>query len=133
MDPTAEFGRLVAAPSPPLDRLAFLIAAHARPELDVDAQCERLDEMASDFGGGTAEGLIAWMQARGYRGNADDYYDPENSYLDRVVDRGLGIPITLSVLAIEVGRRAGVHLVGIGLPGEFIVAERDHPDRFHNP
>jgi regulator of sirC expression with transglutaminase-like and TPR domain len=133
VDPTDEFAALVQSPDAPLDRLAFLIAACGDAPVDVDAGCARLDDLADDFGGGTASDLMGWMGIRGFRGNSDEYYDPANSYLNRVLDRGLGIPITLSVVAIEIGRRAGVDLVGIGLPGEFVVAERDHPDRFHNP
>ena len=134
MDGDDEFAREVAlGPRAALDRLAFLIAREATPTLDVDAERRRLDDLAADFGAGTASELMGWLAIRGFRGNASAYYEPENSFLDRVIDRRLGIPITLSVLAIELGRRCGVELVGIGLPGEFIVAERDQPDRFHNP
>ncbi|MFN8051294.1 MAG: transglutaminase-like domain-containing protein [Acidimicrobiales bacterium] len=136
MDPTAAFTELAAGVDPPLDRLALLVAAHGSRTTDdgfVATQLARLDALADDFGGHTGSELMGWLAIRGFRGNEDDYYDAENSFLDRVMDRGLGIPISLSVLAIEVGRRAGVGLVGIGLPGEFVVAERDHPDRFHNP
>lgn len=129
-----EFGSELGRPGGPrLDHLALWIAAAGDPPLDLDGQLDRLDALAGDFGGGTASELMGWMGIRGFRGNAASYYDPENSYLHRVIDRGLGIPISLSVLAIEIGRRSGIELVGIGLPGEFVVAERDHPDRFHNP
>jgi regulator of sirC expression with transglutaminase-like and TPR domain len=57
----------------------------------------------------------------GFRGNADDYYDPANSCLNLVLERKLGIPITLSVLMIEVARRVGLRMQGIGLPGHFVV------------
>ena len=60
----------------------------------------------------------------GFRGNADDYYDPRNSCLNDVLDRQLGIPITLSVLIMEVGRRVGLEILGIGLPGHFCVGAR---------
>lgn len=116
-----------------LDRLAFLIPACGTGWLDFDYQIGRLDDLAEEFGGTEASELMGWMAIRGFRGNAKQYYDPDNSFLNRVIDRGLGIPISLSVLAIEVGRRCGIELVGIGLPTEFIVAERDNPDRFHNP
>lgn len=134
MDVSEEFREEVAlGGAAALDRLALLIAAQGAGPLDVSGEQARLDELATDFGGGTAAELMGWLGIRGFRGNADSYYDPDNSFLNRVLDRGLGIPISLSVLAIEVGRRCGIHLVGIGLPGEFIVAERDEPDRFHNP
>ena len=71
----------------------------------------------------------------GYAGNEADYTDPRNSYLDRVLDRRLGIPITLSVLMMEVARRNGVVLHGIGMPGHFLVGEPDGRtfyDPFHH-
>ncbi len=57
----------------------------------------------------------------GFRGNELDYYDPRNSYLNEVLDRRLGIPISLAVVVMEVGRRLGLPLVGIGMPGHFLV------------
>lgn len=139
-DPYADFSALVAsvageAPGSTraLDRAAALIGAHGDPTVDVDATVNRLDRLADRFDGSTPAELIAWLAAEGFRGNEADYYDPRNSYLHEVLDRRLGIPITLCVVAMEVGRRRGIALDGIGLPGEFVVAERDHPDRFHNP
>jgi regulator of sirC expression with transglutaminase-like and TPR domain len=61
------------------------------------------------------------FEERGFRGNAQDYYDPRNSFLNEVIDRQLGIPITVSVVYIEVARRIGLPLQGVGLPGHFIV------------
>src|SRR5205823_6434970 len=57
----------------------------------------------------------------GFAGNRDDYYDVENSYLDRVLARRTGIPITLSIVFMEVARRVGLPMQGIGLPGHFVV------------
>ena len=65
------------------------------------------------------------FQECGFSGNADDYYDPRNSYLNEVLDRHTGIPITLSLVYIEVARRIGLDLVGVGLPGHFIVKQAD--------
>jgi regulator of sirC expression with transglutaminase-like and TPR domain len=65
-------------------------------------------------------------------GNPGDYADPRNSFLDQVLDRRLGIPISLSVLMIEVGRRRGIPLVGVGMPGHFLVGCDDgFVDPFH--
>jgi regulator of sirC expression with transglutaminase-like and TPR domain len=61
------------------------------------------------------------FEEEGFRGNLEDYYDPRNSFLNDVLDRRTGIPITLSTLYIEVGRRAGLAVDGIGLPGHFVV------------
>ena len=58
----------------------------------------------------------------GFRGNIDNYYDPANSYLSRVIERRVGIPITLSLLLIEVGQRLGLPMVGIGMPTHFLTA-----------
>ena len=61
----------------------------------------------------------------GFRGNATEYYDPRNSCLDQVLDRRLGIPITLSVVLLEVGWRVGLDVAGIGVPGHFLVRARE--------
>ncbi len=61
------------------------------------------------------------FEEQGFRGNAEEYYDPRNSFLNDVLDRRLGIPITLSLVLIEVGRRLGLAIHGIGLPAHFIV------------
>jgi regulator of sirC expression with transglutaminase-like and TPR domain len=61
------------------------------------------------------------FQELGFRGNDDDYYDPRNSFLHQVLERRVGIPITLSVLYMEVARRAGVHVAGVSFPGHFLV------------
>ncbi|HEV7862509.1 MAG TPA: transglutaminase-like domain-containing protein, partial [Acidimicrobiia bacterium] len=63
----------------------------------------------------------------------ENYQDPDNSYLDQVVSRRLGIPITLSVLTIEVGRRLGVALDGVGMPGHFLLRDRADPGTFLDP
>ena len=61
------------------------------------------------------------FEIEGFRGNQEDYYDPRNSFLNDVIDRKTGIPITLSVLYMEVGRRIGLRVEGVGMPGHFIV------------
>ena len=60
----------------------------------------------------------------GFRGNTEAYYDPRNSYLNEVMDRKIGIPITLSVLYMAVGRRVGLPLEGVSFPGHFLVRLR---------
>src|SRR4029079_15079067 len=107
----------------PLDEGALLIAA-VGTGADVDAGLARLDELAADArvappsGVGLAQHLFV---DRGFAGNTLDYADPRNSFLPDVIDRRLGIPISLSVLMIEVGRRIGVALHGVGMPGHFLV------------
>jgi regulator of sirC expression with transglutaminase-like and TPR domain len=136
MDPTRAFATLVAAPEPELDlaRAALLIAAHAH-DLDVDVQLARLDDLAAGCPDPTLAGLASHLvEGCGFRGNRRNYYDPRNSYLDAVLDRRTGIPISLSLVVLEVGRRLGLDLAGVGLPGHFLVRQRDAPvycDLFH--
>lgn len=141
-DPTERFTALVSLPARdvPLDLAALLIAAHDHP-LDVDAELGRLDRLAHDVdaAGATdarsiAEALFGTDAVVGaFVGNRTDYGDPRNSYLDRVLDRRLGIPITLSLVMIEVGRRLGVTLDGVGMPGHFLVGAEPgvYVDAFH--
>ena len=123
MEVTDRFVELVnrAGGEVPLDEGALLVAAHAYPGLDVDAQLGRLDDLAGGCGQGDFDAFVRHLFVDlGFAGNAADYYDPRNSFLNDVLDRRTGLPISLSVLAIEVGRRIGVPLVGIGLPGHFL-------------
>jgi regulator of sirC expression with transglutaminase-like and TPR domain len=124
MDPTGRFTVLVQRSDVdiPLDEAMFLVAAHDH-DVDVGAQIGRLDVIARDAP--TSPDALArhLFVERGYAGNESDYSDPRNSYLDSVLDRRLGIPITLSILMMEVARRKGVVLHGIGMPGHFLVGE----------
>lgn len=124
MDPLSRFAELVGWPEAtiPLDEAAILIAAQGRPPVDVAAELGRLDGLADRLLEPTVERLMQQLfVVEGFRGDVDTYSDPRNSFLPDVVDRRLGIPITLSLLAIEVGRRAGVALHGVGMPGHFLV------------
>jgi regulator of sirC expression with transglutaminase-like and TPR domain len=122
---------------------ALWIAAEEQPGLDPDVWLARLDEMAAclrprlDGVGGDLDrvGLLAGYLADevGLRGNAEDYYDPRNSLLNEVLGRGLGIPITLAVVHIEVGRRAGVPLDGVGFPGHFLLRHAHRPGLLFDP
>jgi regulator of sirC expression with transglutaminase-like and TPR domain len=124
MDARARFAAAVAGPDIRLDEAAFAIASVARPALDIDDWCGRLDEIARGCPpsfDGIREHLANDLA---FRGNVDDYADPENSYLDAVITRRTGIPITLSVLMMEIGRRVGVAIDGVGMPGHFLVSSR---------
>jgi regulator of sirC expression with transglutaminase-like and TPR domain len=115
----------------PLADGALLIAAEEYPGLDIHAYLARIDAMADDIreqvdnapNARRAGELLARFlhEAEGFRGNADQYYDPRNSFLNEVLDRRLGIPITLSIVYLEVARRLGLVVQGIGLPGHFLV------------
>lgn len=136
MDVTARFVDLISGPeaSLPLDELALLIAAHARPGLDIPAERERLDDLATGVSAPTLDALRARLFVElGFSGDRADYYDPRNSYLDQVMERRAGIPITLSVLMLEVGRRIGVPLAGVSMPGHFLVRDKVDPDVFVDP
>ena len=108
---------------------SLLIAREEYPELDAGAYLRRLDGLADAvrprLRGGPATAVEAMnrllFDEEGFRGNTTEYYDPRNSFLNDVLDRRTGIPITLSTVYIEVGRRAGLSLHGVGLPGHFIV------------
>ena len=134
MDPTARFGELVQLPEAeiPLDETMFVIAAHDH-DVDIDAQRARLDTLAVDAPDGADALAVYLFDELDFHGNERDYTDPRNSYLDCVLDRRLGIPITLSILMMEVGRRRDVTLDGIGMPGHFLVGARDgrYYDAFH--
>ena len=129
MEAIERFASLLQRPeaSVPLDEVSFLIAADAHPGLDVDAQLARLDALAARCPMHTRAGVLTHLfRDEGFHGNEADYYDPENSMLDSVLDRRMGIPISLSVVLIEVARRLGVTLVGVSAPAHFIV--RDESD-----
>ncbi len=124
MDPTAGFAALVRRPESdlPLDRAALLIAAHAQPDLDIDAELAALDELAARCPVPTFDGWRRYLfEDLGYTGNIEHYFDPANSFLNEVRERRRGLPITLSVLAMEVARRMGVELSGVGMPGHFLL------------
>jgi regulator of sirC expression with transglutaminase-like and TPR domain len=112
-----------------LARAALAIARLEHPDLDESRELGRLDALAARIGAGRQEPAATLerlkrvlFEEEGFRGNADEYYDPRNSCLNDVLDRKLGIPITLSVLTMEVGSRVGLDIVGVGLPGHFIVS-----------
>lgn len=110
---------------------ALLIARDAHPGLDLGQQRARLDELARPLAARGLSGLPPSVQARllsdylyvvcGFHGARADYYDPRNSFLNDVLDRKTGIPITLAVVYIEVARRLGVAALGVGFPGHFLV------------
>ncbi len=119
----------------PLDRAAFTLCLEDYPNLDIDEYLRRLDTLAA-----RAEVLIGQDRStgnminclsevlfvqEGLRGNTEDYYDPRNSFLNDVLDRKQGIPISLSVVYIEVARRINFPAFGVGFPGHFIVKHQE--------
>lgn len=136
VDPGRRFAELMAGPDAalPLDEVALLIAAHVRPGLDHGAELARLDRLAAGVRAPTLDTLRHHLFVElGFTGNRGDYYDPDNSCIDQVVRRRLGIPITLSVVMMEVGRRLGVPMAGVSMPGHFLVRDKVDPDVFIDP
>lgn len=136
MELVDRFAALVREPdaSVALDEAALLIAAVTKGDVDVDASLAALDAMAEEVPAPTLDGLRAHLfRDLGFGGNPDDYYDPANSWLDQVIERRTGIPITLAVLMMEVGRRIAVPLWGVSMPGHFLVRDKVDPDVFVDP
>ncbi len=129
----AQFAETVAQNEPDLelDRAALLIAAEEYPNLEVERYLEQLASFAElarqrdEFHGDPLVRITRLsslvFDELGFRGNIEDYFDARNSFLNDVIDRRTGIPITLSVLYIEVARRIGLKFFGVGMPSHFIV------------
>jgi regulator of sirC expression with transglutaminase-like and TPR domain len=127
------FAALVSRPDAqiPLDEASLVIAAHARPELDVDEQLRVIDGIAAEVRDPTLTGVLRLLfRDLGFVGDSETYYDPRNSFLDEVVRRRTGIPITLSILTMEVARRHSVPLAGVGMPGHFLLRDKVDPTVF---
>ncbi len=121
-----------------LGRAALVIAQMEYPDLEVEPYLKRIDRLATvikDLAGDeeSVYRLLACINVvlfkqEGFQGNRSNYYDPKNSFLNDLIDRKMGIPITLSVLYQEVARRAGLTLHGVGFPGHFLLKHIDHEE-----
>ncbi len=133
MTPREHFAALASGPDDAIDlgEAALWLAAEARPGLDVAHYLGRLDALADEVRPALQDAASEAARVRllnrhlfevhGFRGDRDAYYDPRNSFLDQVLDRKTGIPITLSVVYIEVARRVGLDAAGVNFPGHFLV------------
>jgi regulator of sirC expression with transglutaminase-like and TPR domain len=127
----ARFAEIVSREDIPLDQAALLIGAWDYPTRDVDRYRDHLDAIAGEVERDVAHAIGGIGRARaisdhlfdrlGFSGNTYDYYDPRNSFLTDVIDRRMGIPISLSVLYLEIARRVGVLAQGVNFPGHFLV------------
>lgn len=105
----------------PLDLALSLIAATADNSLSVNNLIRRFDDLAASIQCATPQQLMNSLFGSGkFTGNTIEYDDPANSLINQVFDRRLGVPITLGVLAMEIGSRVGVPITGIGMPGHFL-------------
>jgi regulator of sirC expression with transglutaminase-like and TPR domain len=132
-DPYHEFRQAADRPEELIDlgRAALTIALPEYPTLDFAAYLGRIDALAlevSERAGVDADVYrsiaalnFVLFSRHGFRGNRDAYYDPKNSFLNQVIERKTGIPITLSVLYMEVAKRIGLAFDGVGFPGHFMV------------
>jgi regulator of sirC expression with transglutaminase-like and TPR domain len=136
MDLDSALSQLAADPAAPLDlaELALQLARDEYPDLDVEAYLSELAGMAHEarpYLRGPLDtrvtGLCRYLfHDLGFRGNTHSYYEPRNSYLNEVLDRRTGLPILLAVVAMSVGQRAGLQVVGVGLPGHFVAKAVDN-------
>lgn len=127
------FEQVVSMPESEIDlaEAALILASDEYPDLDVSYYLARLDEMAQAFGErldpereahAIVEALVSFLfDELEFHGNVDAYYDPRNSYLNDVLERRTGLPITLSVVVLALARRLDLPIVGVGLPGHFLV------------
>ena len=133
MNPRERWQQLVGMSDEALDLVeaALIIAQQEYPHLNIASYMKRLDELADAVRArvtldATPEHIVATMnhylfKEQGFAGNSEDYHDPRNSFLNEVLDRKLGIPISLSIVYMEVGRRLDLRLEGIAFPGHFLV------------
>lgn len=124
----------------PLAEAALLLACEEYPQLEISPYLDMLDEIA-DFvrpklrpgmsALDTIEALNEVLFGRvGFRGNTENYNDPRNSFFNDVLERRVGIPITLSAVYLEVARRVSFPIVGVGMPGHFLVRYGDRNQEF---
>ena len=114
-----------------LARAALLIAQEEYPQLSIELYLARLDQVAEEVQDRLAnesapllvlgEVIQTLYDRRRLRGNREAYYDPRNSFLNDVLDRGVGIPLTLGIVVLEIGWRLGLPLQGVNFPGHFLV------------
>lgn len=125
------FAELVSQEHFDLAQASLMLAQDAYPGIDIAGYMGQLDDIAVAIRRRVARDAFAEQKVLAlntylfnemrFSGNFDDYYDPRNSYLNEVIERRTGIPITLSIVYLEVGRRIGLNLKGISFPGHFLV------------
>jgi regulator of sirC expression with transglutaminase-like and TPR domain len=134
--PISRFGELVSGDprAVALDQAALALASVLSARTDVDGALSILDELAAGCPSPTFDDLRRYLfDDVGFRGDREHYDDPRNSFLDVVLTRRIGLPILLATVIMEVGRRAGVPVLGVGMPMHFLVRSADDVDCFADP
>ena len=130
----ARFAQVMNGPDIRLDEACLAMSSAIQRPFDEIEWLAALDLLAAECPTPTAVGVAHYLFGElGFRGNTGAYYDWRNSCVDRVIETRVGIPISLSVLMIEVARRVDVQLVGVGMPAHFLVRTVDGPERFFDP
>lgn len=130
----APFAAAMTDPTRDLDERALALSGVFRPGLDVIGYLSELDQLAAECPTPTRHGVFEHLFGSGrFVGDRSDYHHWRNSCLDRVIVERRGMPITLSIVAIEVARRVGVPLVAVGMPGHFLVGDPADPNWFADP
>lgn len=135
------FEQLTGASEVDLEKGCFVLAQIEYPDLDVPHYVQKIDNLALE-----AKRRISGIRdlcqqvkiinkllfhEQGFRGNVKSYYDPQNSYLNRVLDRRLGIPISLSALYLSIAKRLNLPIYGVGMPVHFILKFQYESDTFY--
>lgn len=136
------FRKLADRPEEDIDlgRAALSIGLDVYPDMDIEEQSSRFDSLTNEIREHlpesrdpqeTLETICTYLFALcGFHGNTEEYYDPRNSYLNDVLDRRSGIPISLSIIVMEVARRCGFPLFGVSMPGHFLSKYEDFRTEF---
>lgn len=128
------FVRAVAADHPGLDELTIAISQVLQPDLDTIGVMTELDSLAAECPTPTRDGVMQHLFGSGrFVGDRDEYHRWQNSCIDHVLRERRGMPITLAVVAVEVARRVGLRLAGVGMPGHFLVGDPTDPHWFADP
>ena len=129
------FRELICRENVPLAEAALNMSGHCQQaNLSVGIGLERLDSLSREVPEASLDGVVQFLFGElGFAGDDDNYFDSQNSYLDRVLERRLGIPISLAVLTIEIASRCDVLAHGVGMPGHFLILEAERPNRLIDP
>lgn len=121
----------ISQPQISLARVALAIACEEYPHLKVEDYLRRLDAMATEivlrlpptpYPLKVIQTINRFLYDElGYQGNEEDFYDPRNSFLNDVMDRRTGIPISMALVYLEIAERIGFPMVGVGMPGHFLI------------